>query len=57
MTFFLMIYCSLIALYGREGFKATSFDSHSPYSFYLYDKIQVVPLESISLHLDKISIQ
>lgn len=52
-----MIYCSLIALYGREGFKATSFDSHSPYSFYLYDKIEVVPLESISLHLDKISIQ
>ena len=35
----------LVALYGREGFKATGFDIHSPHSFYLYDKVEVVPLQ------------
>lgn len=35
----------LVALYGREEFKATGFDIHSPHSFYLYDKVEAVPLQ------------
>lgn len=42
--FFNDILHHLVALYGRVGFKATGFDIHSPHSFYLYDKIELVPL-------------
>lgn len=55
MAFFLNdILHSFVALYGRKGFKAsalfkaTSFDIPSPHGFYLYGKIEVVPLELIS---------
>lgn len=56
--FFNDILHGLVALYGRDGFKATSFDVHSHHSFYLYEKIEVAPPRiDFSLHLDKISIQ
>lgn len=47
----------LVALPGREGFKASSSDIHRPSSFIDMMKQEAIPLASMSLHLDGISIQ